>query len=77
LQKIETEQKFDLTTFPQDIATPLAELAKVLSARDEADLAITVKFSVQASESMAAVSRITREVREIDTNAQEDSVCAG
>jgi len=70
LKDLESGRQLDLSPLPQEIAGPLAQLAKVLGARDEADLAITVDFSVQASESMAAVSRITGDVREIDSNAQ-------
>jgi len=70
LQDLEHGQQPDLAKLPADIATPVARLAKALSAHNEEDLATTVEFSVQASESMAAVSRITGDVREIDSNAQ-------
>lgn len=69
LKDIENGQQPDLTSFPEEIAASLAQHAKAISELGEADLCSTVRFSVQASESMAAVSRITGDVREIDTNA--------
>jgi len=60
----------DLKTLPDDIAAPLRSLVKDLRKRDRVDLATTVDFSLQASESMAAVSRITGDIRDIDHNAQ-------
>jgi len=70
LKDLESGQKPDITDLPPDIAAPIAALAKALAAHDEEDLATTVEFSVQASESMAAVARITGDIREIDSNAQ-------
>lgn len=60
----------DLAALPSDIATSVGQLAKILSVQNQTDLATTVEFSVQASESMSAVSLITGDVREIDSNAQ-------
>lgn len=59
-----------MAAMPQDLAVPLAALAEAIAVRDETDLAINVEFSIQASESMAAVARITGDVREIDSKAQ-------
>ena len=70
LKDIAGGQKVNLAALPDDIAAPLQDLANVLAARDEVDLDMTVESSVQASDSMAGVSRITGDVREIDSNAQ-------
>jgi methyl-accepting chemotaxis protein len=70
LAAIEAGKAPDLTGLPGDIAEPLEHLARALSARDKVDLSTVVDFSVQASESMAAVARITGDIREIDGNAQ-------
>ena len=70
LKDLESGKQPDLADLPPEIAAPVAQLAKVLAEQNQEDLATTVEFSVQASESMAAVSRITGEVRQIDSNAQ-------
>ncbi len=70
LKELESGKQPDLAALPPEIAVPVAQLAKVLAKQNQEDLATTVEFSVQASESMAAVSRITGDVREIDSNAQ-------
>ncbi|MCB1507873.1 MAG: CZB domain-containing protein [Hyphomicrobiaceae bacterium] len=57
----------DLSDAPADIAGPLRDLATALSKRDEAQLANAVAFSLQSSQSMASVAKVTGEVREIDT----------
>ncbi len=70
LKDLESGRKPDLTRLPSNVAIPVAALAKAIAAADEVDLSTTVEFSVQASESMAAVARITGDVREIDSVAQ-------
>ncbi len=71
LTALQTGQQPDLTNLPDDIANPILQLATALRSKDEKDLARTVGFSVQASNSMAAVAKITGQVREIDSNSNE------
>lgn len=48
---------------PAEYRKTVASLARALQSRDEADLARTVRFSMQASDAMAAVAKITGNVR--------------
>lgn len=70
LKNLESGREPDLTELPEDLAGPLKRLAKAIFQRDSDELATMVAFSTQASDSMAAVARITGEVREIDSYAQ-------
>ncbi|WP_350333594.1 methyl-accepting chemotaxis protein [Coralliovum pocilloporae] len=70
LSDILAGQRPDCSGLPTDIAGPVQNLAQAVADRDEIDLVTLVEFSTQASESMAAVSRITGDIREIDSNAQ-------
>ncbi len=60
-------QKPDIAAMvPAVFAAPLEKLAAAIHQRDEVDLARTVGFSMQASEAMAAVAKITGSVREVN-----------
>ena len=63
-------RKPEIIGLPEAFAEPLARLANTLEHRDQKDLAIAVDFSLQASESMAAVACITGDVRNINDKAQ-------
>ena len=52
------------------IAEALVGLEQALRARNSQELQRSVAFSMQASESMAAIARATGEVRSVDRDAQ-------
>ena len=56
--------------FPDPVGSALLALFEALQARDDTSLKQTVGLSTQASEAMAAFSRTTVEVREIDSLVQ-------
>ena len=60
----------DLDDLPADLANAIRLACQAAAARDAQDLHRTVAFSMQASEAMAAVARITGEARENDTRSQ-------
>lgn len=60
----------DLSAFPPTVAEAIRAAHGACASRDSHDLARTVAFSMQASSAMAAVARITGEVRDTDTRAQ-------
>ena len=60
----------DVDGFPPVLAQALRGLHAACAARDEQDLARTVAYSMQASEAMAAVARITGDARDTDGRAQ-------
>lgn len=64
LNALASERKPDLTQLPKELSEPIAKIASDMNLRNESDLQRTVGYSVQASESMAAVSRITGDVRD-------------
>lgn len=64
LRDIEIGVEPNLTDIPSEMAAPIMQLAHSIASRNEDDLERTVAYSVQASESMAAVARITGDVRE-------------
>jgi methyl-accepting chemotaxis protein len=55
------------------LAEAFAGLAETLRSRDSQELQRSVAFSMQASESMAAIARATGEVRTVDRDAQSMS----
>jgi methyl-accepting chemotaxis protein len=60
----------DAANLPAPLKAAVEALHRASSKRDEDDLARTVGFSMQASTAMAAVARITGEIRETDQRAQ-------
>jgi methyl-accepting chemotaxis protein len=70
LKAISVGQLPDMNTFPQLMVEALQAAHDACASRDRQDLARTVNYSMQASSAMAAVARITGEVRETDTRAQ-------
>ncbi len=68
LDKGETTNNLD--KLRDDVASALLAFRQSLAGRDEAILRHAVQFSMQASEAMAATTRITGEVRETDTRSQ-------
>ncbi len=60
----------DLSAFPPRWPRPSRPAIGACATRDSQDLARTVAFSMQASTAMAAVARITGEIRETDARAQ-------
>ena len=55
---------------PDPVRRALARLADQAEVRDRAELARATGFSMQASDAMAAVSRATGEIREVDDRSQ-------
>lgn len=70
LNQIRTGNSPNMAGIPANIADELNDLANCLSQRNETEISVAVDASVQGSNSMAAVARITGDIREIDTNAQ-------
>ncbi|MEZ5841846.1 MAG: methyl-accepting chemotaxis protein [Hyphomicrobiales bacterium] len=66
LDALAAGQRPVLDGVPAELLLPLQGLAETIASRDRADLGHTVDFSMQASETMVAVARITGEVRTID-----------
>lgn len=64
IKDLEIGKQPDLSGIPNELIEPIKGMADALSARNERDLEQTVGYSMQASESMAAVARITGEVRD-------------
>ncbi len=60
----------DLTGLPANVANSLKELRVSVEERSQNEISVAVEASVQGSNSMAAVARITGDIREIDSNAQ-------
>jgi methyl-accepting chemotaxis protein len=54
---------------PAEYRPALQQLATVMQTRDREDLGRTVQFSMQASDAMAAVAKITGSVREVNSRA--------
>jgi methyl-accepting chemotaxis protein len=63
----------DLSAFPRALADVIATTHGACATRDSEDLQRTVAFSMQASTAMAAVARITGEVRDTNTRAESMS----
>lgn len=53
-------------TIPEGLLPAFQKIAKAIAHRDEEDLKRSVAFSMQASDAMAAVSKITGSVREVN-----------
>ncbi len=70
LKQIKTGHVPNLEGIPAGVADGLRDLANCLAVRNETEISVAVDASVQGSNSMAAVARITGDIREIDTNAQ-------
>jgi methyl-accepting chemotaxis protein len=60
----------DTSGLPAVLSEAVESIRRAMTIRDEQDLARTVAFSVQASEAMAAVARITGESRDTDARSQ-------
>ncbi len=63
-------QKVDLqSTIPAPLLPAFEKIAKAIADRDENDLSRSVAFSMQASDSMASVAKITGSVRDVNDRA--------
>ncbi len=63
-------KKIDIDAhLPPSLSPAFKAIAKAIGERDEKDLERTVGFSMQASEAMAAVAKITGSVREVNDGA--------
>ena len=60
----------DISVFPAALAETMTAAHGVCAIRDSKELERTVAFSIQASSAMAAVARITGEIRETHARAQ-------
>ncbi|MBL1420675.1 MAG: CZB domain-containing protein [Alphaproteobacteria bacterium] len=69
LDAIEKGEAFALDNLSHDIAQPIEHLAVAIKQRNEDALKRAVSLSVGASNSMAAVSLITGDVRKIESNS--------
>lgn len=69
LNAIEDGKHVDLAEIPQDIATPILQLAQAVETRNEKALTRAVELSVNASNSMAAVALVTGNIRKIESNS--------
>jgi len=75
LNAVAASREPDTATLPPVLAEALRSMYRAHAVRDEQDLARTVTFSMQASEAMAAVARITGDAR--DTDARSQTMAAG
>ena len=70
VQALVNGKKVDIETqVPAHLRPAFAQIAEAMARRDQADLERTVGFSMQASEAMAAVAKITGSVREVNDGA--------
>ena len=70
LDRIAEGEKPALPEIPDALAGPLARLYGALESRDQIALERSVGISMHASEAMAAVARVTGEIRDVDVQSQ-------
>jgi len=73
INTIYTKEGYDKTHIPEVISDTISDVLKGLDGRNQKDLNVTVAFSVQSSEAMAAVSKITGNAREVRQRTEEMS----
>lgn len=65
-----SEGRVDVEALPEPVAQALSRVEAILSQRNTDELERTVSFSMQSSESMAAIANAAGEVRRMDDHAQ-------
>lgn len=70
LEQLASGESVALPDVPESLAAPLVRLVGMIERRDQDELARAVGFSMQASEAMAAASRVTGDIREVDAQGQ-------
>ena len=73
LQRLSRNEPLETDGMAPALVEALSDLARTLRSRDSLELQRSVAFSMQASESMAAIARATGEVRSVDQDAQSMS----
>jgi methyl-accepting chemotaxis protein len=71
IQTIYTKKAYDKALFPEIISSSITDVLKDLDGRNTKDLNVTVAFSVQSSEALAAVSKITGNAVEVRQRTEE------
>lgn len=73
IERVFANAPCDLSGIPDAIAERLREVRRAMQVRDGQDLSVSVAFSMQSSETMAAVSRITGNAREVRKRTEDIS----